>query len=145
MTSKAGYEYFFTIKLRQHKSSAQCSLSLVPNCSSLESQRAKYLLFDISMVTKEMCLCEYHGSKTLRIPISYSVSVKGNIFKDKRTLMESIHKSNAEKAREKTLYDQFEAKHVKIGADKKIDKYMFHDRGQRRLTSTYNLTCMLLG
>ncbi|KAK2989310.1 hypothetical protein RJ640_014769 [Escallonia rubra] len=44
------------------------------------------------------------------------MKVKGNVFK--RVLMESIHKSKAEKAREKTLSDQFEAKRAKNKASR---------------------------
>ncbi|GAB2273412.1 hypothetical protein Dimus_008207 [Dionaea muscipula] len=46
------------------------------------------------------------GTREAKLP------TKGNVFKNKRVLIESIRKSKAEKAREKTLSNQFEAKRV---------------------------------
>ncbi len=65
------------------------------------------------------------------------MQVKGNVYKNKRVLMEAIHKQKAEKIREKAIADQFEARRAK----NKTTRERKIARREERLTSVRPCLC----
>ncbi|KAM3326897.1 60S ribosomal protein L19-1-like [Capsicum chacoense] len=65
-------------------------------------------------------MCKYRMSKKIDKNMYHNMymKVKGNVFKNKHVLMESIHNTKVEKTREKTLLDQFEARRTKNKASR---------------------------
>lgn len=60
-------------------------------------------------------LCKYRDAKKIDKNMYHEtyMKVKGNVFKNKRVLMEYIHRAKAERLREKTIAEQFEARRTR--------------------------------